>query len=175
MQANEPISFSTERLEARTLSPGNEAELQEVFAAAGDYFLSITGRPEPEPDAAEREIRSCAATPGRAVALLSLREENRAVGALGWWAGNPSPEIALVGMLLVIPDERGKGLAREALDGLAAWLAREGVQRLRTGVGAGDQRTHSLLHALGFAPLDQRTHVSLDRGRIMIALFERGI
>jgi RimJ/RimL family protein N-acetyltransferase len=166
--------FSTERLEARILSPGDEEPLQRVFEAAGDYFLGITGEPAPAPDAAEREIRSCAGTPGREVALLRLHADGRPVGAVGWWQGNPEPEVALVGMLLVVREARGQGLAREALDGLAGSLATQGVRRLRTGAGAGDQRTQALLRALGFAPLDQRRHVELDRGRIMLALFERG-
>lgn len=174
MATDDPFLFLTERLQARRLSSGDGEALQRVFEAAGDYFLSITGRPEPDPDAAERELRACATTPGRAVALLEARDDGRAVGALGWWQGSPEPEVALVGMLLVVPAERGRGLAREAVDGLAGWLAEQGVSRLRTGVGAGDQRTHALLQALGFAPLDQRTHVSLDRGRVMLALFERG-
>ena len=175
MEAEDPILFSTARLRARQPGPGDEESLQRVFEAAGDYFLSITGRPEPDPDAAARELRSAASTPGRAVALLSLREDERPVGALGWWKGNPEPDIALLGMILLVPDQRGTGLAREALDGLAAHLAEAGVTRLRTGVGAGDRRLHALLGSLGFSPLDERTHVSLDRGRIMLALFERGI
>ncbi len=173
MPADDPLLFTTGRLAARSLDSGHEAVLQRVFEAAGDYFLSVTGRPVPDPDAAVRELGAAKATPGRAVALLSLREDDRPVGAAGWWKGNPEPGVALLGMLLLVPAERGKGLAREAVDGLAGWLAAQGVARLRTGVGAGDRRSHALLGALGFSPLDRRTHVSLDRGRIMLALFER--
>jgi hypothetical protein len=59
------------------------------------------------------------------------------------------------------------------VDALAAELAGRGLRRLRTGVGAGDTQKHALLGALGFHPLDARTHVDLDRGRVMLALFER--
>lgn len=175
MKSDDPPLFETDRLRARSLAPGGEEVLQRVFEAAGDYFLSITGRPEPDPDAAVRELRAAATTPGRAVALLSLREDDLPVGALGWWRGAPDPETALVGMLLLVPEERGKGLAREALDGLAGSLGAEGVKRLRTGVGAGDRKLHALLGTLGFSPLDERKHVTLDRGRIMLALFEREV
>jgi GNAT superfamily N-acetyltransferase len=170
-----PIFFETERLLALALTPETAPLLQRVFEAAGDYFLSITGRAEPDADAAQRELASAARTPGREVALLMLRDSGEPVGALGWWAGNPSPELALLGMLLLAPEHRGGGLAREALQALEAGLASEGHRALRTAVGAGDEKAHALLRRLGFASLDERTHVSLDRGRIMIAFFEKTI
>lgn len=173
MEANERTLFTTARLRARALAGGDEETLQRVFEDAGDYFLTVTGRPEPDPDAAGREIRACEATPGREIALLALEASGEPVGAIGWWSGSPEPDLALLGMILLLPAERGKGLAREAVDGLAAWLGGEGIRRLRTGVGAGDERVHALLRGLGFSPLDQRKHVSLDRGRVMLALFER--
>ncbi|HEV2150281.1 MAG TPA: GNAT family N-acetyltransferase, partial [Longimicrobiaceae bacterium] len=110
----------TGRLTLRLLGPEDAPELQRVFVAAGDYFLGVTGRPEPDPDAAERELRGSASTPARGVALVSLRETGEPVGALGWWAGNPEPDIALLGMLLVVPERRGAGIAREALGAVEA-------------------------------------------------------
>jgi RimJ/RimL family protein N-acetyltransferase len=167
--------LDTPRVAIHHLAPGDEAVLQPVFEAAGDYFLSITGRPAPDPDAAEREIGSSSTTDGRHIALLSLRETGEPIGAIGWWEGNPEPDSAILGMLLIVPGRRGVGLAREALAGVEASLAASGIQRIRTGVAAGDTRIHALLGALGFSPLDSRTHVSLDRGRIMIAMFEKGL
>jgi GNAT superfamily N-acetyltransferase len=168
---SEPL-FTSGRLEARPLREGDAMVLQSVFEAAGDYFLPITGRPAPDEDAAEREIRACASTPGReAVILYTVQGEP--VGALGWWEASPEPDITLLGMVLIVPKARGVGLAREALGALERWLAGRGMTRLRTGVGAHDHQRQEFLRALGFAPLDERTHVSLDRGRMMIGLFER--
>lgn len=170
---SEETRIRSPRLLLRLLGPGDEEALQGVFRAAGDHFLSITGRPEPDPDAAAREIRGSAATPGRDVALVTLGEGGEPVGALGWWRGSPEPEAALLGMLMVVPAHRGKGIAREALGALEGWLAGQGIYRLRTGVGSGDRRAQEVLRALGFRELDERKHVSLDRGRVMIALFEK--
>lgn len=167
--------FDTPRLAVHDLGPDDAEVLQQVFEAAGDYFLSITGRPAPDAQAAEREISSCIATEGRRIGLISLRETGEPIGALGWWEANPEPDSALLGMLLVVPDRRGAGFAREALAGLETALAAAGCRRIRTGVGAGDTRTHELLGALGFTPLDARTHITLDRGRMMIALFQKGL
>ena len=164
--------FTTTRLTARRLGPGDEEALQRVFEQAGDYFRPITGRADPEPDAARREIQQSGQAPGRAVALLQ-RHDGEAVGALGWWEAHPEPEVALLGMLMVAEGARGAGLAREAVEGLETWLRARGIRTLRTGVGAHATAHHQLLRALGFESLEQRTHVSLDAGRLMIALFAK--
>jgi RimJ/RimL family protein N-acetyltransferase len=170
-----PAALETERLDIRSATPDDVERLQRVFTAAGDHFLTVTGRPEPEPDAAEREIRGSLATPGRDVAIFTLRESGVDVGAAGWWAGSPEPTVALLGMLMVDPAHRRAGIAREALGALEMWLAGHGVRRIRSGVGAGDEKAHAILRGLGFAPMDERRHVGLERGRVMIALFEKEI
>lgn len=164
--------FSSTRLRAVQLRSGQEAVLQEVFEAAGDYFLPITGRPAPDVDSAEREIRACEATPGREAVIL-YTEEAEPVGAIGWWEGGPEPDVALLGMVLLVPESRGSGLAREALRSLEQWLGSRGITRLRTGVGSHDQARQSFLLASGFNPMEERTHVSMDRGRMMLSLYEK--
>jgi RimJ/RimL family protein N-acetyltransferase len=175
MRMTEPMAaeLSTERLLLERVAPGMETELQGVFRAAGDHFTTVTGRPEPDPDAAEREVRSAASVAGREVFLVRMREGGEAVGAVGWWAAHPEPDIALLGMLLIDMRRRGEGLGREALAGVEEALRSQGIRELRTGVGAGDAARQSVLRALGFTPLDERKHVSLDRGRVMIALFRK--
>lgn len=168
-----PGQLSTPRLLLERAVPELEEDLQSVFRAAGDHFTTVTGRPEPDPDAAAREIRSTAATEGREVYLVRTRAEGEAVGAVGWWAGHPEPTVALLGMLLIGTKHRREGLGREALGAVEAALRERGIRELRTGVGAGDERRQKVLRGLGFTPLDERRHVSLDRGRVMIALFAK--
>jgi RimJ/RimL family protein N-acetyltransferase len=168
-----PALPPTARLDVRVLAPEDAPALQRVFAAAGDHFLGVTGRAEPAPDAAEQELRGCASTPGRDVALASLREGGDPVGALGWWAGHPDAETALLGMLLVVPDRRGQGLAREALGALEAWLAARGIRRLRTGVSTRDLRAARVLPALGFARMSIAEHQALGLDMAHLALWEK--
>lgn len=161
------------RVTLQRVTPGMEDTLQEVFEAAGDHFTTITGRPSPDPDAAQRELASAATAPGREVFLIRLRDAETPVGAVGWWEQHPIPEITLLGMLLVGIPHREQGIAREALELLGATLAGRGARELRTGVGAGDVARQKALTALGFEPLDERKHIALDRGRVMIALFRK--
>lgn len=164
---------STPRLALRVLAPEDAPALQRVFAAAGDHFLGVTGRPEPAPDAAEQELRGCAATPGRGVALASLRDTGEEAAALGWWAGHPEPDLALLGMLLVVPERRGQGVAREALGALEAWLAGQGIRRLRTGVSTRDRRAGQVLPALGFERMSIAEHQALGLDMAHLALWQK--
>lgn len=172
-ETSSPIE--TPRLALRILAPDDAPALQRVFAAAGDYFLPLTGRAEPEPDAAERELRGAAAAPGRDVALVTLRESGEAVGALGWWRGNPEPDRALLGMLVTVPEQRGKGIAREALGAVEGWLAARGVRALRTAVGIRDYARQDLLAALGFQRMPIRDHQALGVQGATLSLWERAL
>jgi RimJ/RimL family protein N-acetyltransferase len=165
----------TPRLEIRLLGAGDEARLQAVFREAGDHFLPVTGRPAPDPDAAEREIRGCAASPGRDVAALVWRDTGRDVGAVGWWLGHPEPDVTLLGMLMVAMQHRQRGVAREALAGLEGWLAGEGITRVRSAASADDRRAQAVLKALGFREMNEQRHVGLDRGRLRLSMLEKRI
>jgi RimJ/RimL family protein N-acetyltransferase len=167
--------FETERLAAQLLRQGNEPLLQMVFQQAGDYFQRLKGTAGPDPDAAERELEACARTPGRETALLTHLASGEPVGAVGWWRGNPEPQTALLGMLIVVPDHRERGLAREAVRGLEGWLATQDIQRLRTAVPALAAQEHKLLRALGFEQLSIREHMMLGLGGAHLALFEKDI
>ncbi|HEX6071285.1 MAG TPA: GNAT family N-acetyltransferase [Longimicrobiaceae bacterium] len=168
-----PPEITTPRLVLERVAPEMEDLLQRVFVGAGDHFTTITGRPEPDPDAARREIASAEAVAGREVYLIRQAGGGEPVGAAGWWEGHPEPEVALLGMLLIVRERRGEGLAREALEAIEGTLAARGIRELRTAVGAGDAGRQAILQALGFLPQDERRHVSLDRGRVMIALFRK--
>lgn len=169
------VLWESHRLIAQRLGRGHEAVLQHLFVAAGDYFLRVTGRPEPEPDAAAREIEACSGSEGRGVAALIESESGEPIGAIGWWSGNPEPYVALLGMLLVVPSHRGRGLAREAVTSLEGWLAAREIVRLRTAVAAANYPEHKLLRALGFEQMSIRDHTALGLGASHLALFEKAI
>lgn len=157
------------------MASADDAEaLQSVFERAGDHFLRVTGRAAPAPDAARRELASASSTPGREVALIEPTGAGHGpLGALGWWAGHPEPDLALLGMLMIVSEERRRGLAGEALRLLESRLRAAGIASLRTAIGAEDAAARAFLEAVGFVSMDQRTHVDVDSGRLRIAFFEK--
>ncbi|CAA9352832.1 MAG: hypothetical protein AVDCRST_MAG89-3229, partial [uncultured Gemmatimonadetes bacterium] len=98
----DPIIESA-RLVIRPLGLDDAARLQALFEATPDYFAVVAGVETAAPDSAAHEIREAAAKPGREVALVSL-PDGTDVGALGWWAAHPEPDVALLGMILVVPE-----------------------------------------------------------------------
>jgi GNAT superfamily N-acetyltransferase len=107
--------------------------------------------------------------------VLSARDSGEPVGVIGWWSGNPTAETALLGMLMMTPDRRGAGLAREAVVGLERWLADRGITRMRTAVGAKAFAEHRLLRALGFELLPVREHTALGMAGSHLMLWEKSI
>jgi len=154
----EPI-IESPRLRLHALGPGGEARLQAVFDAAPDWSAAL-GRPA-DLRAAEAEVAASAASPGRAIAVITLRETGDDLGAVGWWGEKPEPGIALLGTLLVVPAHRGAGLAREALGALEAWLAAGGTRELRTAFPRRLLPLHPLVTALGFREMSIAEHQKL--------------
>ena len=162
--------LETARLTLRACGPGDAARLQAVFAAAADHFAPAG----PGPEAATHEITQAADEPGRAVALLTL-SDGTDVGALGWWEGRPEPGLALLGTLVVVPDHRGRGFAREALEGVEIWLAGRGVVALRTAFPRRRFAFHPVVRALGFQEMSIAEHQKLGLAGAGTSLWEKPV
>lgn len=169
-----PLEMETDRLRMHALAPGGEARLQRVFEACADHFTVLTGQPL-SPDAAAGELAACAATPGRDVAVLTLVETGEDVGAVGWWLGNPEPDRALLGMLMIHPAHRRQGLARESLDALQVWLRGRGIRGIRTAFQRRRLAVHPIVRALGFQELSIREHALLGLGGVGVSLWEKPV
>jgi GNAT superfamily N-acetyltransferase len=169
-----PLELETDRLLLHTLGPGDEARLQRVFQACADHFTVLTGQPV-TPDSAAGELAACAATPGRAVAVLTLAETGEDVGALGWWRGNPEPDRALLGMLMIDPAHRRQGLAREALGALEVWLRGQGIVAVRTAFQRRRLAVHPIVKGLGFREMSIAEHALLGLGGVGVSLWEKPV
>jgi GNAT superfamily N-acetyltransferase len=169
-----PLEMETDRLVIRALDEGGQARLQAVFEACADHFALLMSQ-RVAPDAAAAELASSAATPGRAVAILTLAETGEDVGAIGWWRGNPEPDRALLGMLMIHPAHRRQGLAREALGALEVWLRGQGIVALRTAFQRRRLPIHPIVKGLGFKEMSIAEHALLGLGGVGVSLWEKPI
>jgi len=169
--SHDVLVIESARLAIRTLAPGDEARLQAVFDAAPDWHQAL-GRPA-DPGAAAAEVAASARDEGRSIAVITLRDSGDDVGALGWWRERPEPGIALLGTLLIVPERRHVGLAREALGALEAWLVEGGTRELRTAFPRRLLPLHPLARALGFREMSIAEHQKLGIGGAGTALWQK--
>jgi GNAT superfamily N-acetyltransferase len=174
MTVDAPLEMETDRLLVHALGAGDQARLQRVFEACADHFSVLMGQ-RVAPDAAAGELAACAANPGRAVALLTLAATGEDVGAIGWWRGNPEPDRALLGMLMVHPAHRRQGLATEALLALEVRLRGQGIRALRTAFQRKRFAVHPIVKGLGFREMSIAEHALLGLGGVGVSLWEKPI
>ncbi|HEU0016440.1 MAG TPA: GNAT family N-acetyltransferase [Longimicrobium sp.] len=163
----------SERLVFRFMKPGDEDRLQRMFQTCADYFQNVAGSGGPDAQAGAREIHAAGELKGRKVALITLREGGQPIGAAGWWAGNPKPDRALMGMLMIAPRYRKQGYGREAIAALEKYLAPEGIIAIRTAFQRSRTMVVPMVRALGFREMSVREHTELGAAGAGISLWEK--
>ena len=141
----------------RLLGPPDLQRLQALFERGADYFEIATGRP-PAPDEAPRAF--VAGPPSKAVddkrvIGVFTGDEDTLVGVLDALTDFPDPGVWMMGMLLLDPAHRGRGLGSAVLAAYHDWAATEGAREFRTAVVA-----H---HAPGLRFLEERGYTPLSR------------
>jgi len=123
--------------------------------------------------AAHAELQAAAVEPARELALLVAEGAPR--GALGWWRGNPDPEVTLLGFLVVPAAERRRGWGSLALELMLAKLREAGTRSVRTAVPATDFAAHGFLRSQGFSEMSIRDHVAMGPTGLNLLLFAREV
>lgn len=119
----------------RLLAPPDLRDLQQLFERAADYFELTTGRP-PARDEAPRAFVGGPPTKNvkdkRVIGVFA--PEEMLVGVLDALTDWPEPGVWAMGMLLLDPAHRSRGLGRAVLAAYEAWAAGEGARSFRTAV-----------------------------------------
>ncbi|MFH8341099.1 GNAT family N-acetyltransferase [Streptomyces sp. AM6-12] len=137
-----------ERVLVRELGPADEAPLIRLFEECEDYFLAATGLPS-----APGDVQSlCYALPEGAhpdaKVLLVLERDGVVAGVVDAVRDHPEPGAVAVGLFLLAPWARGRGLGHTLARSL---LARAGNAPLVTAtVPPGWRPSERFLERLGF-------------------------
>ncbi|MFF7963939.1 GNAT family N-acetyltransferase [Streptomyces sp. NPDC007903] len=141
------VELPGERVLLREPGPADEAALLRLFEECEDWFTAATGRPS-----APGDVQSLyyalpeGADPGDKVLLLVERNGEVAglVDAVRDW---PEAGAVAVGLFLLAPWARGRGLGRA----VAETLLERGASRVTATVPAGWKAGERFLERLGFA------------------------
>ena len=138
----------------RPLKEGDADAVQTLLVESADYIHRLTGRP-PTPEAGAAVLTS---TPPETSAegkhVIGAFDGRSLLGIVDVIRSWPTPDTAHIGLLLVSPDTRGRGVGRLLHDHVielsSSWT---GITRLRVGiVTANAEHATGFWHALGYRP-----------------------
>ena len=145
-------------LEARALDDADVPALQDLLERCADFVLLDEGEP-PGPDAARETL--AAVPPGhslddRLVVGLAEAGATRLVGVLGLLRGYPTREAWWIGLFLLDPSVRRRGIGAAVVADTVAWLRREGCGEVLLAVLERNPDAQRFWERAGFAVLDRR-------------------
>ncbi len=161
---------------AALLRPADSALLQALLASAADYFLLVYGAP-PGPSAAESAFAD--RPPGTRPEdkhLLGLFDHAGAlIGVLDAVRDYPQPGTWWLGLLLLAPEHRGRGLGTQAYFAFERWAARLGARAIGLGIVEGNERACRFWRRIGFAPGERRPPAKFGEREHVVLVMVRSL
>ena len=140
-------------------------DLQALLEACTGYAEQVTGYPTGPSDALSTLLRRPDGLAAESKTVLGLREGDALLGCADLLAGWPDRGTATIGLLVVHPDHRRRGLGRRLHAEVAAVMARAGARRLRVGVVDTAASSTPFWEALGYEPEGDALPYRYDRLR----------
>ena len=170
----DPVLIAFGAHAAETVGEADRAELIDLFVACEEYVRSSEGR---APGSAQVEDLLCELPPGRTHAdkhVLGIRaSDRRLVGVLDVVRDYPGPGEWYLGLLLLLPGERGSGLGERAYRAVEAWARRRGAVAMRLAVLEQNPRARRFWERLGFSVESSRTVRHGERESVAIRMVRR--
>ena len=139
------------------LDPGQAPLLQTIYDASADFFRRSTGQPAV---AGQALADLQAAGQDEARHILGIFWEDNIAGIIDLRFGDPGPLDTRLGLILLAPEHRRRGIGSWALRILEAWLARDTpVEQVVAAVPANDHAAQGFFLANGYAFTGQSTRV----------------
>ena len=147
----ESAGFAGDGFAGLPLDAADQPRVQALLTACDDYALMLTGQPNP-PDAAATLFASL--PPGRGPAdklVLGIQEpDGTLIGLIDVVREYPDPGVWFLGLLLLHPAHRSRGLGTRVYDAFAEWAFAEGCDIMRLGVVQQNEAALRFWSRIGF-------------------------
>jgi GNAT superfamily N-acetyltransferase len=152
MPPDRGVLFALPGFFAALLLPGRDtAALQALLEACADFSVLVEGQP-PGATAAQEAFEEM--PPGKAPDdkfLIGLFDAaGDLVGVLDAIRDYPEPGEWFIGLLLLRPDQRGRGLGQRIYGAFEAWAAASGARSIGLGVVETNERAYRFWQRMGF-------------------------
>lgn len=152
MVGTQPLDIADERFTIQHLLPKHTQSLQCLFERCADFIELVDGQAV-SPDAARELFQSV--PPGRSssekILLGILDEGGGLVGVLDGMPCYPDETTWWIGLLMLAPEARSRGLGRKVTNAFCEYAARNGATSIMLGVVEENQRAFHFWEQQGFA------------------------
>jgi GNAT superfamily N-acetyltransferase len=146
-----PIEFSAAGFAAVSLTFEDAPRLQRLLEQCSDYYALVEGRP-PEPDAAIGEMTD--GPPERVphdLVCLGIHDDcGSLAGVVGALRNHRRPNQWYLGLMLLDPVFRGRGLGASIYRGFEGWVAAQGAESILLAVVTANVRAARFWESCGF-------------------------
>jgi GNAT superfamily N-acetyltransferase len=154
------------------LSDQNVEELEILLDKCSDYFLLVDGH-RPIPSTALNLLNSC--PPGKAsgekVDLGIYTRQNRLIGVLDAVRDYPGKGDWWVGLLLLDPLHRDKGIGRKIIRSFEAWIREQCARQIFLGVIEANNSAYKFWKSMGFTEVERQPPQSFgERWHVVITM-----
>jgi GNAT superfamily N-acetyltransferase len=130
-----PAALSNDGVAARFLCGADQPAIFTLLQGCEDFSLLSSGLPATEEDALELlHDRPPGIAPDQKAVIGFFDRDHRLIAALDFLAGYPEENIWFIGLLLIHPDQRGRGSGKSILSAFEAWARANQAEALMLGV-----------------------------------------
>jgi GNAT superfamily N-acetyltransferase len=132
------------------LGSKNKSALQQLLERCSDYSLLVTGE-SPKPTAARMLLADV--PPGvapRSKLVIGIFDQDKLIGVLDCVRDYPSSNDWWLGLLLIDPAFRGRGLGGMVYRDFEKWIKQQGANRIFLGVIKANQKAFQFWLAMNF-------------------------
>jgi ribosomal protein S18 acetylase RimI-like enzyme len=128
--------------------------IQKFLETCSDYSILENGRPPQAGDSIKLMTEVPPNKPFEDKFLFAIENKNTIAAILDVLLGYPGENILWIGLLLIHPDMRGKGLGRKIIQSLTEVLKRTEFTEIQLGVLKENQAGYKFWQNIGFQQID---------------------
>jgi GNAT superfamily N-acetyltransferase len=166
--------FQTRDCHARRLGDADRIPLQTLLEQCADYFQLVCGTP-PEPTAAQELF---AQIPERKnyedkFVIGCYSDSGRLIGVLDAIRDYPAVHEWEMGLFLLDPRQRNRGLGGQLYRGFERWVIPFGARYIRLGVVEQNEKAFRFWRRMGYEPMDKKPPQRFGMKENIIILMRR--